>query len=135
MNYLGRYHNQVSMIEEGNQRELLGWASPGFKKFSATRAFAAKLLGGNGRFAFTSSAEGSKRAIVPIGLYEKVMPLDIVATPLLKALSVQDTETAQTLGCLELDEEDLALCTYVCPGKSDYGTALRRNLTVIEKEG
>jgi Na+-transporting NADH:ubiquinone oxidoreductase subunit A len=68
-------------------------------------------------------------------MYEKVMPLDVLPTFLLKALAVADLEQAEALGCLELDEEDLALCTFVCPGKGDYGAMLRENLSVIEKEG
>jgi Na+-transporting NADH:ubiquinone oxidoreductase subunit A len=73
--------------------------------------------------------------MVPIGMYEDVMPLDLVVTPLLKALITEDTEYAQKLGVLELDEEDLSLCTFVCPGKHEYGPLLRRNLTLIEDEG
>ena len=73
--------------------------------------------------------------MVPIGSYEKVMPLDMLATQLLRALIVGDTEQAQLLGCLELAEEDLALCTFVCPGKYEYGPILRSNLTTIEAEG
>ncbi|MCA9320529.1 MAG: NADH:ubiquinone reductase (Na(+)-transporting) subunit A, partial [Planctomycetes bacterium] len=65
----------------------------------------------------------------------RVMPLDVLATFLLRALIVGDTDQAQALGCLELDEEDLALCSFVCPGKYDYGPLLRRALTQIEKEG
>ena len=81
------------------------------------------------------STNGSPRAIVPIGLYEKVMPLDVLATPLIKALVVGDLEMAIKLGALELDEEDLALCTYVCAGKYEYGPILRDNLTRIFTEG
>ena len=73
--------------------------------------------------------------MVPVETYERVMPLDILPTQLLRALIVNDTDQAQALGCLELDEEDLALCTFVCPGKYDYGSILRDNLTTIEKEG
>jgi Na+-transporting NADH:ubiquinone oxidoreductase subunit A len=73
--------------------------------------------------------------MVPIGAYEKVMPLDILPTQLLRALLVEDTDAAQELGCLELDEEDLALCSFVCPGKHDYGPVLRSNLERIFKEG
>ena len=134
--FLGRYHSQISILKEGDEREFLGWAGPGFNKFSVKRVFAsafAKFAGGGKPF--TTSTEGSVRAIVPIGSYEKVMPLDILATPLLKALLVQDTDTAQTLGCLELEEEDLALCTFVCPGKNDYGPLLRECLQTIEREG
>ena len=73
--------------------------------------------------------------MVPIGTYERVMPLDILPTQLLRALIVEDTDSAQQLGALELDEEDLALCTFFCPGKYEYGTILRQNLTRIEIEG
>ncbi len=72
---------------------------------------------------------------MPIGNYEKVMPLDILPTFLLRSLMVDDIEEAEKLGCLELDEEDLALCSFVSPSKIDYGPVLRRNLTKIEKEG
>jgi len=132
--YLGRYHLQVSGISEGNQRELLGWQMPGFNKFSITRAFAAAWTGRK-KFPLTTSTEGSERAMVPIGTYEKVVPLDLLPTLLLRALIVRDTVRAEELGCLELDEEDLALCSFVCPGKYDYASILRDNLSMIEKEG
>lgn len=132
--YLGRYHLQISCLEEGHERELLGWQMPGFDKFSVTRAFASAWQGAK-RFALTTSTGGSERAMVPIGTYEKVMPLDLIPTPLLRALISRDTASAQQLGCLELDEEDLGLCTFVCPGKYEYGEILRDNLLKIEKEG
>ena len=134
IDYLGRYHLQVSCLAEGNQRELLGWQMPGFNKFSLTRAFAA-AWSAKKNFSFTTSTEGSERAMVPIGSYERVMPLDILPTLLLRALISRDSQRAQELGCLELDEEDLALCTFVCPGKYEYGSILRENLNTIEKEG
>ncbi len=132
--YLGRFANQVAVLKEGNEREFLGWQSPGFDKFSLQNVFASKLLPGK-KFDFTTSTGGSKRSMVPIGSYEKVMPLDILPTQLLRSLLYEDTEEAQQLGCLELHEEDLALCTFVCPSKYDYGAALRKNLTKIEKDG
>ncbi|MCK5817916.1 MAG: Na(+)-translocating NADH-quinone reductase subunit A [Psychromonas sp.] len=132
--YLGRFHNQVSALLEGNQKELFGWASPGLEKHSVANVFLS-VLNRAKKFAFTTTTGGSDRAMVPIGQYERVMPLDILATLLLRDLIVGDTDEAQSLGCLELDEEDLALCTYVCPGKYDYGSILRENLNKIEKEG
>ena len=132
--FLGRYHHQVCLIREGRARELLGWLAPGLGKFSASRTFLSRLMPGR-RFAFNTSTNGSPRAIVPIGLYERVMPMDLLPTPLLRALIMQDVERAEELGCLELDEEDLALCTFVCPSKLDYGAALRAVLTTIESEG
>ncbi len=131
--YLGRYHNQVSVIAEGRERPFLHYMRLGPKRYSATPVYLAHAS--KGEFPMNSSKNGSERAMVPIGAYEKVMPLDILPTQLLRSLVVGDTEMAQSLGCLELDEEDLALCTYVCVGKYEYGPILRDNLTRIEKEG
>ncbi len=132
--YLGRYHNQISVIEETTEREFFGWIKPGSKKFSKLNVFVSKLLGVK-EFDLNTSQNGSPRAMVPVGTFEAVMPLDILPTQLLRALLVKDTDTAQQLGCLELDEEDLALCSFVCSGKYDYGPILRSNLIQIEKEG
>lgn len=132
--YLGRYHVQVSCLHEGKEREMLHYLRAGSDKHSILNIYISKLMGGK-RFAMTTSTNGSPRAMVPVGNYEEVMPLDILPTQLLRSLIVGDTEMAQKLGCLELDEEDLALCTYVCAGKYEYGPILRDNLTRIEKEG
>jgi Na+-transporting NADH:ubiquinone oxidoreductase subunit A len=134
LDFLGRYHLQVTALAEGGAREFLGWQAPGADKFSVKNVFVSALMGKK-RFPFNTLTNGSPRAMVPIGSYEKVMPLDILPTQLLRALIVGDVEQAQALGCLELDEEDLSLCTFVCPGKTEYGPLLRQNLERIEKEG
>ena len=133
--YLGRYHLQVSSLMEGRKRTFLGWVSPGLNKFSVSNVFFSKFIDPTKKYSFTTSNQGSKRPMVPIGLYERVMPLDLIPTFLLRSLMTGDTDEAQALGCLELDEEDLALCSYVCPGKIEYGPLLRFNLNKIEKEG
>jgi len=132
--YLGRYHNQVSLLPEGRDRAFMGWLSPGLNKHSVLGIYLSSWFGSK-PLRMTTNTNGSERAMVPVGAYERIMPLDILPTQLLRALLVGDTETAQALGCLELDEEDLALCTYVCPGKYEYGGILRDNLSRIEKEG
>lgn len=132
--FLGRFHNQITVIPEGREKEFFGWAMPGGDKFSVTRAFLGHIFPSK-KFKMTTSTGGSARAIMPIGNYERVLPLDILPTQLIRALVCGDTDTAQQLGCLELDEEDLALCTFVCPGKYEYGSILRENLTKIEKDG
>jgi len=83
----------------------------------------------------TTTQNGSPRAMIPVEAYQRVMPLRLLPTQLLRAILVGDTLAARELGCLELDEEDLALCSFVCPSKYDYGTALRETLNRIEKEG
>ena len=133
--FLGRPHLQISAIGEGREREFLGWALAGFKRFSVKPLYASAYFDRERKFDFTSSAEGNRRAMIPIGSYEKVMPLDIDPPYFLRSLIVGDTEKAQALGCLELDEEDLALCAFACPGKYNYGPLLREVLTRIEKEG
>ena len=131
--FLGRYHHQLAVLPEGREREFLSFLRPGIGRYSSTRGFAGKLFGKN--FEFTTSQNGSPRAMVSIGSFEQVMPLDILPTPLLKSLLVRDTDGAQALGCLELDEEDLALCSFVCNGKYEYGPHLRSNLHEIEVNG
>ena len=136
LSFLGRYHTQVAIILEGYQREFLRYLSLGVKRHSAMPIYLSSLGSVQEKnLSFSTNTNGSERAMVPIGNYEKVMPLDILPTQLLRALIVGDTEMAQKLGCLELEEEDLALCSYVCVGKYEYGPILRDSLTRIEKEG
>ncbi|MBT1795150.1 Na(+)-translocating NADH-quinone reductase subunit A [Enterobacter hormaechei subsp. xiangfangensis] len=134
MAWLGRFHLQVSVVLEGREKELFGWVLPGAEKYSVTRTTLGHFLRRK-LFNISTSTNGGERAMVPIGNYERVMPLDILPTVLLRDLLAGDTDGAQALGCLELDEEDLALCTYVCPGKYEYGPVLREVLTRIEQEG
>jgi Na+-transporting NADH:ubiquinone oxidoreductase subunit A len=134
MCYLGRYHLQVSAIPESTHREFLGWMTPGGGRFSVKNVFTSAIDRAR-TFAFSTTTGGSKRAMVPIGMYEHVMPLDILPTFLLRSLITKDTEQAQALGCMELDEEDLSLCTFVCPGKTEYGPLLRASLNQIELDG
>lgn len=132
--WLGRYDRQITVLQEGSAREFLSFMRPGIGKYSAARAFVGNLFGSR-EYSITTSQNGSPRAMVSTGSFEQVMPLDILPTPLLKALLVRDTDTARDLGCLELDEEDLALCSFVCNGKYQYGPHLRKNLREIEVNG
>jgi len=130
LSYLGRYHNQISVIAEAQ-------TSPGDRARGGMRYSASDLpilrFFSKRNPALTTAMHGTPTAFVPTTAFERVMPLDILPTPLLRALIVGDTDMAEALGCLELDEEDLALCTFVCPGKWDYGPLLRSNLDQIEK--
>jgi Na+-transporting NADH:ubiquinone oxidoreductase subunit A len=132
--FLGRLHRQVSVLHEGRERELFGWITPQTDKFSLWNVVLGHFAGRRS-LPLTTSTNGGERAMVPIGGYERVMPMDLMATFLLRALIVGDAEQAVALGALELDEEDLALCTFVCPGKTEYGPLLRRMLDRVEKEG
>jgi Na+-transporting NADH:ubiquinone oxidoreductase subunit A len=132
--YLNRYDAQISALGEDRERKFLGWLAPGAGIYSTIGAFVSRWLPSKD-FDFTTTTNGSHRAMVPIGMFERVMPLDIMPTFLLRSLLVGDVERSEELGCLELHEEDLALCSFVSPGKEDYGVALRNVLTDIWQEG
>lgn len=134
-NYLGRFHKQVSVLEEDEQHHVLPWVRGGSEKFSITRAVISRFSLTKKLFNLTTHAGGSARAMMAFGQLDRVMPLDILPTLLVRDLVVRDTDEAQALGALELDEEDLALCTFVCPGKYDFGKELRVCLDIIEREG
>ena len=132
--FLGRYHQQITVLPEERERHLFGYLTPGTNRHSVFPVFLSAWLGKK-TIDFTTTTNGSTRAMVPIGTYDSVMPMDILATQLMRALLVGDIERAINLGCLELDEEDVALCTYACPGKYEYGPVLRQVLNQIHKEG
>jgi len=113
--FLGRFHRQVCAIPDVGPRRFLPWLRRGRR--------------------WTTASHGEPGPIWPLRVYEKVMPLDLLPTPLLKALAVGDIDRAIELGCLELIEEDLALCSYVSPSKDDFGARLRAVLDTIEREG
>ena len=131
--YLGRFHHQVTLMKEGRNRDFLGWHSPGFDRFSVKPIYVSRILGK--KFGFNTNTNGSYRSIVPIGSFEKVMPLDILPTQLTRYLNSSNLEMCVKLGALELDEEDVSLLTFVDPCKNDYASLLRDKLITIEKEG
>lgn len=133
MNYLGFYDNQISVIPDKVNEIFMNWLKPGSNLHSKLNVFISSLFKPK-KFIFNTSIGGGDRAIVPISSYEEVIPMDILATQLLKALVVGDTEMAIDLGMLELIPEDLALCSYVCPSKYDYASILMDNLNNIYLE-
>ncbi|MBQ9274036.1 MAG: Na(+)-translocating NADH-quinone reductase subunit A [Succinivibrio sp.] len=134
--YLGRYHQAVAFLEEGDKNEffLVNWMGLGLHRHSATRAFLSGFIKPS-TYTFNTALNGGPRPILPIAAYDNVLPLDMEAVMLMRAIDINDTDQAKLLGILELGEEDVALCTYVCPGKIDYAPLLRRSLTKIEVEG
>ncbi|NNK34093.1 MAG: Na(+)-translocating NADH-quinone reductase subunit A [Xanthomonadales bacterium] len=132
--FLGRYHNQVSVIPEGGNRHLFGWTGLFPRRYTAAPTLL-RQTGHRRKAAFTTAQNGRYSGMIPMRAFDRVVPLDILPSPLFRALMVRDTDQAQALGCLELDEEDLALCEFLCPAKNDYGTALRINLDQIERGG
>jgi Na+-transporting NADH:ubiquinone oxidoreductase subunit A len=132
--FLGRYHLQVCVIREGGARHIFGWTGLFPRHYTAASTLLRKTRHKR-MHAFTTAQNGRFSGMIPMRAFEKVIPLDILPSSLFRALLVRDTDQAQALGCLELDEEDLALCSFVCPAKYDYGSMLRSNLDQIEKGG
>ena len=130
--WLGRYHLQVTALPERGKRKLFGWLRSGGYSFAARGKNPAPDPDGH---SLTTAKYGRLTAMLPVDAFDRVMPLDMLPVPLLKALLIKDTDKAQEMGCLELAPEDLALCTFVCPGKNDYGEVLRENLRQIERDG
>ena len=134
LGYLNRYDAQVTALSENRERKFLGWLAPGGGIYSTINAFVSSLTPGK-TFDMTTTTNGSHRAMVPIGMYERVFPFDILPTFLLRSLMSHDLTRAEELGALEFEPEDLALCTFVSPGKEEYGKVLSSNLEQIWKEG
>lgn len=127
--FLGFYHSSFSVIEESFERPFIGWLHPGGKsKYSVFNAY----LGSNKKsFDFTTLQNGSNRAFVPVDAWEKVFPMDIFINALARSIEANDIDEMEQLGIYECDEEDVALCSFVCPSKSDVGAIIRKGLDTI----
>ena len=131
--YSGYYDNQITVIPEGNHYELLGWMMPRFGKFSAWRAYLSWLTPWK-KYALNTNLNGGKRAFVFNGKYEQVFPFDIYPVQLMKAIITEDIDMMENLGIYELEEEDVALCEFICPSKIEWQAELRKGLDLIKKE-
>ncbi len=131
---VGYYHQSVTVIEEGGNRDFLGWISPGKSHYSASNTFLSKLFPNN-KYAFNTKINGSLRAIIPFGYWESVLPMDLIPNYLVRSILAQDIEEMEQLGIYECDEEDFALCSFVCQSKFPVHTIIRDGLDMLEAEG
>jgi Na+-transporting NADH:ubiquinone oxidoreductase subunit A len=131
--YLGFYDDMVTVIPEGDKPELLGWIMPNFDKFSVSRSFPAFLTPWR-KYRSNTNVRSGERPFVITGLYEKVLPMDIMPMQLVKSIMINDIDMMEKLGIYEVSPEDLALCEYVCPSKIEIQAYIREGLDVIQKE-
>ncbi|MFO7999663.1 MAG: Na(+)-translocating NADH-quinone reductase subunit A [Marinilabilia sp.] len=131
--YLGFYHSQITAIPEGDEFEFMGWARPGFDKFSMSRTFFSWMQPKR-EYRLNANMQGGKRAIVVSGQYEQVLPMDILPEQLFKSILVEDIDKMEQLGIYELAEEDVALCEFVCTSKMDLQKILRDGINLMIKE-
>lgn len=132
--YLCYYDRQVTVIPEGDEPEFMGWLIPTYKRPSVSKTFLSYLFP-NRKYKVNTNPHGERRAFVMTGEYEKVTPMDLYPQFLLKAILASDLEGMEALGILEVVEEDLALCEFICTSKTPVQNILRKGLTLIEKEG
>ena len=134
--HLGFYHNQITVIPEGDQLKFFltkGWLGPGFDKFSNSRLFPTFLIA-NKKFRLDTNLNGEERAFVVTGELDKVFPFDILPMQLVKAAITNDIDGMENLGIYEMAPEDFALCEYVCTSKIDIQDKIRQGLDVIAEE-
>jgi len=131
--YIGYYDNHATVIPEGDYFEFVGWALPGFKKFSVSRTFFSWLTPKK-EYAIDTNLKGGHRAFVMTGEYEKVFPMNIYPVQLLKSILVEDIDQMEKLGIYEVAEEDMALCEFVCTSKTNVQEILRNGLDLMRKE-
>ncbi len=131
---LGFYHHQITQIPEESQREFLGWAMPGIKKYTLSRTFLSSLFPQKNAN-LSTTMNGSHRAIISFGRWEKVLPMDILPEFLIKSILARDIEEMEKLGIYECDPEDFALCSFVCQSKTDVSKIISDGLQFAEQEG
>jgi len=132
--FMGFYDNLLTVIPESTQRDFFGWLTPGLKDESFSRTFLSRFFRSD-EYVKDTRMHGGKRAFIQTGDYEKLMPMDILPSHLVKAIMAEEIEDMIGLGLLEVDEEDFALCSYICPSKIDFGDYIRQGLEILEKEG
>ncbi len=132
--YLGFFHNQITLLSEGNYYEMLGWIKPfRLKKFSVSHSYFSWLFPKK-KYSLDTNLNGGERALVMTGVYEKVTPMDIYPMYLLKAIMAEDIDQMEQLGIYEVIEEDLALCEFVCPSKTNIQQILSQGIELMIKE-
>ena len=131
--FLGVNANQITVIPEGDNYELLGWAMPRFNKFSVSRAYLSWLFPCR-KYNLDTNMNGGERAFVMNDLYEQYLPMDIYPVHLVKACLANDLDKMENLGIYEVIEEDLALCEFVCPSKIEMQQIIRNGINTMIKE-
>ena len=135
--YLGYYHNQITVIPEGDNYKFFltkGWLGLGFDKFSNSRLFPTFLLPKSKQFVLDTNTNGEERAFVVTGELERVFPFDIFPMQLVKAAMTKDIDGMENLGIYEVAPEDFALCEYVCTTKINIQDEIRKGLDIVAEE-
>ncbi|MEM9674971.1 MAG: Na(+)-translocating NADH-quinone reductase subunit A [Bacteroidota bacterium] len=133
--YLGYYHHQITVIPEGNEYEFLGWMKPTTDKLSFHRALGlfSFLNSSKKEYVLNSNMKGEERAFVQTGIYEQVLPMDILPEYLFKAIMAEDYDDMEALGIYEVIEEDVALCEFIDVSKHDIQGIIRQGINLLRE--
>jgi len=131
--YLGFYDQVISVIPEGHHQKFMGWATPGFSKFSLWRSFFSWMVPDK-KYVLDTNYNGGRRALIFTGQYEKVLPMNIYPMQLIKACIIEDVEAMEALGIYEVDAEDFALCEYIDPSKTEIQAIIRKGMDLVKQE-
>ena len=129
--FLGFYQNQITVIPEGDYEEFLGWLKPSTSKLSFHKAIGMLSFLNKGEFKVDTNTHGEERPFVVTGVFEKVMPMDILPTYLFKAIVAEDFDEMEELGLYELVEEDVALREFVDPSKNELQELVRHGIELL----
>jgi len=133
--FLGFSHTTVCAVPENTEREFMHFFRLGTEKYSFSRAYLSGHFDNQDRqYNFTTSLHGEPRPFIDSTLYDEVMPLDVPTMLLVKAVMAEDYDLAVNLGLLEVDSEDFALPTFVCPSKMEMTDIIKNGLQAYAKE-
>ena len=128
------HHDEVlSIIKTNHKKEFLGWLRPGFNKYSLSNTFLSKFSLNNNSF-LTTKKNGSIRSIIPMGSWDKVLPMEILPEFLIKNILAKDIDMIEKLGIYECSPEDFALCAFACQSKVEVSSIIQDGLDLVEAE-
>ncbi|EJW90396.1 Na(+)-translocating NADH-quinone reductase subunit A [gut metagenome] len=132
--YLGAFHNQLTVIPEGDEtHEMLGWIMPRLNQFSTSHSYFSWLMGKK-EYVIDARVKGGERHMIMSGEYDRVFPMDIYPEYLVKAIIAGDIDRMEALGIYEVAPEDFALCEFVCSSKVEVQRIVRVGLDLLRAE-
>lgn len=133
--FVGGHTSEITVIPEGdNVDEMLGWILPRTNDFSVSRSYFSWFFGKNKEYALDARVKGGERHMIMSGEYDKVLPMDIYAEYLIKAIIAGDIDRMEQLGIYEVAPEDFAVAEFVDSSKLELQHIVRQGLDMLRKE-
>ena len=133
--FVGGHTSEITVIPEGdNVDEMLGWILPRTNDFSVSRSYFSWLFGKNKEYVLDARVKGGERHMIMSGEYDKVLPMDIYAEYLIKAIIAGDIDRMEQLGIYEVAPEDFAVAEFVDSSKLELQHIVRQGLDMLRKE-